>query len=220
MAHDPFSFPPIARRQNYIKTRRGSYYANYQKYRQEIREDCLGRCVYCDSHENETGGQELMQLDHFRPQMYPEFDHLKNDPNNLVWACGGCNRLKGSHWPALGTPDTVNGVQGFIDPFLDNRRAYFDVSPNGKLKALKPPAKYKIRILALNRPIKRRIRELRQIRQSSLKQLASKAQKIEDLIKHDKTMSSDTKRDLEDIALDLRKMYAQDAATFLDFSLH
>ncbi len=220
MAHDPLSFPPIARRQNYLTTQRGTYYADYQTYRQEIREDCLGRCVYCDSHENETGGQESMQLDHFRPKKYPEFDHLKNDPNNLVWACCGCNRLKSSHWPALGTPDTVSGVEGFIDPFQDNRRAYFDILPNGELQSLKPPAGYKIRLLALNRPFKRRIREFRQIQQSWLKQLASEAQKIENLVEHDKTLSSDTERSLEDIALRLRRMHDKLAATFLDFSLH
>ena len=220
MAHDPFSFPPIARRQNYIRTQRGTYYADYQTYRQEIREDCLGRCVYCDSHENETGGQESMQLDHFRPKKYPEFDTLKNDPNNLVWACCGCNRLKSSHWPALGTSNTVSGVEGFIDPFQDNRRAYFDVLINGKLQPLKPPAEYKIRLLALNRPIKRRIREFRQIRQLLLKQLASEAQRIENLVEHDKTLSSVTERSLQDIALRLRRMHDQLAATFFDFSLY
>ncbi len=220
MAHDPFSFPPIARRQNYIKTQKGTYYANYQKYKQEIREDCLGRCVYCDSHENETGGQESMQLDHFRPQMYPEFDHLKNDPNNLVWACGGCNRLKYLHWPALGTPDTVNGVEGFIDPFQDNRREYFDVLPNGKLRPLKPPAEYKIRILALNRPIKRRIREFRQIQRLLLEEFVSQIQKIEDLVEHDKTLPPTGKLTLEKHARWLRKKHDQFAATFLDFSLH
>lgn len=220
MAHDPFSFPPIARRQNYIKTQKGTYYANYQKYKQEIREDCLGRCVYCDSHENETGGQESMQLDHFRPKKYPEFDTLKNDPNNLVWACCGCNRLKSSHWPALGTPDTVKGVEGFIDPFQDNRREYFDILPNGELRPLKPPAKYKIRLLALNRPIKKRIREFRQIQRLWIEEFVSQIQKIENLVEHDKILSSAGKLTLEKHARWLRKKLDQFAATSFDFNLH
>ena len=120
MANETLFFPTLSRRCEYSKTRSGGYYADYDRYRQEIREDCLGRCVYCDTHENETGGSESMELDHFRPQIYSEFAQLSNDPHNLLWACRGCNRLKWHHWPALGTEGTVNGEEGFIDPFKEN----------------------------------------------------------------------------------------------------
>ncbi len=67
-------FPLLKRRKQYKTKRDGNYYANYNEYRQEIREDCLGRCVYCDRHENEIGGSESMKLDHFRPEKH--FTHL------------------------------------------------------------------------------------------------------------------------------------------------
>ena len=121
----------------------------------------MGRCVYCDCHENELNGPGSMNLDHFRPKKYPQFRHLVNDPYNLVWACGTCNRGKWDHWPALGTDGTVVGNEGFIDPFVENRRDYFDVSENGKLVALKAPAKYMIALLALNRQHAKMKRKMR-----------------------------------------------------------
>jgi 5-methylcytosine-specific restriction endonuclease McrA len=84
MANEPLFFPRLSRRGEYRRTRSGGYYADYSEYKQEIREDCLGRCVYCDTHENETGGAESMELDHFRPKKYPEYANLINNPHNLV----------------------------------------------------------------------------------------------------------------------------------------
>lgn len=161
MSKKSLFFPILKRRSQYRTKKNGDYYADYKEYKQEVREDCLGRCVYCDSHENELGGPSSMNLDHFRPKKYAQFRHLVNDPHNLVWACGACNRGKSDHWPALGTDGTVVGDEGFIDPFAENRHDYFEVSSNGKLVALKPPAKYMIALLALNRPhakIKRKLR--------------------------------------------------------------
>jgi 5-methylcytosine-specific restriction endonuclease McrA len=94
MHHNLF-FPRLQRRSNYSVKRTGDFY-EYSHYKQEIREDCLGRCVYCDSHENEVGGHECMELDHFKPKKYDEHKHLINHPSNLVWSCRGCNRLKTS----------------------------------------------------------------------------------------------------------------------------
>ena len=161
MSKKSLFFPILKRRPQYRTKKNGDYYADYKEYKQEVREDCLGRCVYCDSHENELGGPTSMNLDHFRPQKYPEFQHLIHDPHNLLWACGACNRGKSDHWPALGTDGTVVGNAGFIDPFVENRRDYFDVSSNGKLVALKPPAKYMTVLLALNRQHAKMKRKMR-----------------------------------------------------------
>src|SRR5438093_993552 len=108
-------FPGLTRRATYARKDDGSYY-RYERYRQEIREDCQLRCVYCDIHENECGGIESMHVDHFRPRVH--FATLANDPNNLVWTCPGCNRLKSDNWPALGTEESYVGDEGFIDPFV------------------------------------------------------------------------------------------------------
>ena len=115
MTADSLFFPMLRRRKQYRTKRDGEHFADYHRYRQEIREDCLGRCVYCDLHEHEFSGQKSMQLDHFRPEV--KFPYLANDPHNLVWACGPCNRGKWNRWPALETDDTFVDDEGFIDPF-------------------------------------------------------------------------------------------------------
>lgn len=161
MPTDSLFFPLLKRREQYRTKKNGEYYATYGEYKQEVREDCLGRCVYCDAHENELGGPTSMNLDHFRPEKYQEFKHLVNDPRNLVWACRACNRGKWDHWPALGTDGTVMGNEGFVDPFVEDRRDYFDVKSDGKLVPLKAPATYMIVLLSLNRQHAKRRRGAR-----------------------------------------------------------
>ncbi len=146
-------FPPLKRRAKY------SAYRHYKDYRQEIRADCLGRCVYCDAHENEIGGVENMTLDHFRPR--DKYSHLEHEPTNLLWACHKCNEFKKNLWPAYGTSHTVVGNKGFIDPFKENLQDYFDILPDGQLEALKTPASYMIKILKLNRTGAKKVREKR-----------------------------------------------------------
>ena len=154
-------YPIVTRRDNYSKKDNGENY-HYQHYRQEIRDDCLRRCVYCDIQETECGGEELMELEHFRPQKY--FADLSNDPHNLVYSCSGCNRLKSDHWPNdNGNIDSyvTKAGEGFLDPFSINRNEFFFVMDNGKIKDLQAPAKYMILLLALNRESRRRLREIR-----------------------------------------------------------
>ncbi len=155
MPNKPVHFPKLERRLKYPSR------SSYRAYRQEIREDCLGRCVYCDAHENEIGGREVMTLDHFRPREH--YKWLVNAPNNLVWCCTKCNELKGSKWPALGTSDTVSGNDGFIDPFAEDRNNYFEVKIDGRLEPLKVPAQYLIRLLSLNRSGLQLIRRRREL---------------------------------------------------------
>jgi len=154
MSYKSLYFPTLKRRATY------STYTNYKRYRQEIREDCLGRCVYCDAHENELGGQENMTLDHFKPKS--SFPQLTHEPLNLLWACHTCNRLKDNYWPAIGTTHTLSISQrGFIDPFKEHLNDYFDILPDGQFVALNPPAGYIIKTLKLNRSSVRIIREHR-----------------------------------------------------------
>ena len=154
-------FPNLPSRNNYKKKRNGNYYSDYSLYREAIRMDCLGRCVYCDIHENENGGQANMHIDHFRPK--EKFPHLRSNPNNLNWSCAECNNLKSDHWPSENPDSTINGDQGFIDPFTESRRDYFKVATNGELIPLKAPASYKIELLALNREYRKRMRKNRLI---------------------------------------------------------
>lgn len=153
-------FPTLTRNGGYPIKSDGSCYA-YAHYREHIAADCQRRCVYCDARENEVGGAEAMQLDHFRPESFSEFEHLINDPLNLHYACARCNLWKSNHWPARGTPDTHDGINGFVDPFAEDRSHYFGVKPDGQIDPLSPPAKYILDLLHLQREFLRKLREKR-----------------------------------------------------------
>lgn len=62
MLEERLFFPLLKRREQYSVKRDGKYYADYSRYKEEIRVDCLGRCVYCDTHENELNAQALWLL--------------------------------------------------------------------------------------------------------------------------------------------------------------
>jgi hypothetical protein len=153
-------FPALTRRDAYSVKANGEFYI-YSHYKTEIAEDCQHRCVYCDVEADEVGGAEAMQLDHFRPESFPEFELLINDPRNIHYACGRCNLWKSDLWPARDTNSTHNGSEGFVDPFAEDRRSYFEVKPDGAIQPLQVPASYMIRLLRLDREFLRKLRELR-----------------------------------------------------------
>ena len=146
-------YPDIERRVDYPTKTDGSYYV-YGHYRAEITEDCQSRCVYCDITVQEHGG-EGMQLDHFKPREL--FNHLENDPNNLVLACPGCNRLKSSHWPQ----EESIGLNGFLDPFAKNRISWYQICQGGEIGHTNSATAFKIEKLHLNRPARVQIRRKR-----------------------------------------------------------
>ena len=171
---DRVFFPVLARREAYSVKANGNFYA-YSHYRAEVAEDCKHRCVYCDAHADDAGGAEAMQLDHFRPESFPEFTHLVNDPGNLHYACGRCHLWKSDCWPARGTDETHNGTEGFVNPFSEDRLHYFEVGLDGTIRALRPPAAYMIRLLRLDREYLRKLREYRQLKaawQSRVRELS------------------------------------------------
>lgn len=160
-------FGPLKRRPKYSAKADGSFYSFVyfrEHFRQEIIDDCGGRCVYCDCHEAEVGGREAMEVDHFRPWSRPKFAHLKDDPNNFHHGCPRCNRLKGAHWPSTKPDASHDGRVGFVDPFADSRSEFFAVNDDGSLACLKNPAAYIASLLQLDRPLLRRLRLRRLLR--------------------------------------------------------
>ncbi len=143
-------------------------YAHYRAhYHHEIAEDCAERCVYCDSHEGEVGGRDAMQIDHFRPHSRAEFEHLKDVPTNFHHSCARCNNWKRAKWPSTASNHCHDGRAGFVDPFTDDRRRYFEILPDGEVRGLNPVGNYLIRLFALNRPFLRLLR-LRRILRAQL----------------------------------------------------
>jgi hypothetical protein len=154
-------FYPTLKRSGFYPTKNDGSYYSYRYYREHIAKDCRHRCVYCDAKEDEVGGAESMQLDHFRPESFPEFENLINDPLNLHYACSRCNLWKLNNWPARGTPHTHDGTCGFVDPFVENRLDYFVVRSDGRIEPLRHPGKYVIGLLHLEREFMRKLREKR-----------------------------------------------------------
>ena len=138
-------FPKLVRRSPYPTKSR------YREYRSEIRDDCQCRCVYCNIHHDDIGGEEVMTIDHFRPKdKYPQ---LENDPTNLLWACHTCNHQKDNDWPAYQHNNgTIYQKRGYIDPFATDRDTYFVIhTDSGEIHPRQPPAAYMIKKLNLNR---------------------------------------------------------------------
>lgn len=184
--------------------RSASEYYSYDHFRQhyhhEIAEDCAERCVYCDSHEDEVGGREATQIDHFRPHSLPEFEHLKDVPTNFHHSCARCNNWKRAKWPSKNPDAPHDGRVGFIDPFNDDRRHYFEVQSDGELRAIHPVGDYLIKLFALNRPFLR-LQRLRRILRAQIKDLAnSRLPEWEAAARGEGTMTR------EEVAADLLKV--------------
>ena len=159
-------YEPLKRRDQYeTKPADGGFYG-YSRYRTAIAEDCNYRCVYCDCHEDSVGGREAMEMDHFRPWNKKfgiagemKFEHLENEPGNLVHACGACNGFKWVHWPTEDPDLAYDNEKGWIEPFVECRADFLKVQGDGTVTDLKAPAKYQIKKLRLNRPLLKRLRE-------------------------------------------------------------
>lgn len=65
-----------------------------QEDREIVRRAYNQRCGYCGVREEEAGSE--FEIDHFRPRSVGGGD----EPENLVYCCTACNRLKGDFWPA------------------------------------------------------------------------------------------------------------------------
>jgi hypothetical protein len=215
MNKDDVFFPMLKRQSSYPKNHHGGFLSNYSKYKQHIRQDCLGRCVYCDSHENENGGAENMNLDHFRPKSLTRFTHLTNNPVNLVWSCGGCNRLKGNHWPDENSDESIIGEVGFIDPFITNYKEYFNIKDDGCFIPKKPPAQYMLGVLALNRPSKQKIRELRLMKLDIVSQISKQIEELRAVLS---TVDGESKIKIEGVIQSLSAIQ-KEIFGMLDFQL-
>ena len=128
-------------------------YGQYQRYKNDLRQDFDFRCAYCDIHEAEWGGYRHFHIDHLRPKRL--FPWLQAEYSNLLYSCDICNCYKGSDWPSdRPTPETP----GYLDPCLYDFDSYFVVLDDGTVEAKEEAPRYMVEALHLNR------RQLRQLR--------------------------------------------------------
>ena len=67
---------------------------DYKRYRPWLRDEFSFRCVYCLEREVWRDMRDRMHIDHFVSQAIRK--DLKCDYSNLLYACPGCNKLKGT----------------------------------------------------------------------------------------------------------------------------
>jgi hypothetical protein len=99
-------------------------------------------CGYCGVSEIEVGS--LLEIDHFKPLSHGGSDDL----GNLVYACTGCNRVKGDYWPADDTSPHLH----LLHPEHDNLAAHVAETDDGRLVGLTQQGWFHIHWLRLNRP--------------------------------------------------------------------
>jgi len=102
-----------------------------------------GRCGYCTVHESEAGTE--LEIDHFQPRAAGGSD----DPNNLVYCCTTCNRLKGDFWPEI---DPLTTTRRLLHPTRDELTAHLREELDGRIVARTETGAFHLDRLRLNRP--------------------------------------------------------------------
>lgn len=127
----------------------------YTEYRQTLREECCFTCVYCDLTENEIGGANSFEIDHYAPAS--KFPNLKCTYSNLLYSCNFCNRSKGAYWAS---DDQKAKGEYFLSPYLHDLDCHLDKA-QPKWLALSDAGIWNIRRLSLASDTLQKIRSRR-----------------------------------------------------------
>lgn len=208
-----FYYPPLFRQDIsvYYKNNNEFYLTyNCKKNYDNIAKDCQYRCVYCDAHINECGG-EPFSLDHFRPSdvFSDKFNGILSiHPFNLHLSCQKCNVLKTNDWK--GCRSTIDGVTyisklGYLDRFKVDIASYIDVDENGMVHSINSngPGEYMILKLLLNRTNRVYLRKRRVVREKAdriLKLLINKQIEIFNDSTLNKMSSDDKLKEIEKLS--------------------
>ncbi|MCI0487047.1 MAG: HNH endonuclease [Blastocatellia bacterium] len=117
--------------------------ANISKRRKAIRRAYNYCCGYCGVKEEDAGSE--LEIDHFRPRSAGGGD----EPDNLVYCCPTCNRIKGDFWP---TDEQLALSHRLLHPRNDDSTAHLRQEENGRLTALTEIGAFHLTRLRLNRP--------------------------------------------------------------------
>lgn len=123
----------------------------YSDWKEQIANECDSQCVYCALHERQFGGRRYAHIDHFRPKSRAEFEKLRNEIQNLYFACAVCNCFKSDDWPA--EPKDDHSVDAFIDPSDFDFNEIFTVAAGTyEVSSAYRAGAYVVEKLFLNRP--------------------------------------------------------------------
>nr|DAO28066.1 MAG TPA: CRISPR-associated endonuclease [Caudoviricetes sp.] len=210
-----FYYPSLVRQDIAIYYKvEGEFYATYncEKNYINISKDCQFRCVYCDAHVDECGGEHF-SLDHFRPMdvFSDKFDGvLKVHPFNLHLSCQKCNVLKTNDW--RGCQDTIDGATyisrlGYIDRFKEDISKYIKVDENGFVISIdnNGPGDYMIRKMLLNRTNRVYLRKRRVVKDKAERVLKLLLQKQEDILRSDEMNIDELKKEIQKLQSLLRR---------------
>lgn len=107
------------------------------------------RCAYCLTPDDRLGGEEAMEVDHFRPRRYADLIFAWS---NLYYSCRTCNNHKGDH----PTQDEESQGLRFVDPCAEDPDEHFRLTRDPKFGDYcrvvpSPAAEYTVFQLRFNR---------------------------------------------------------------------
>lgn len=100
----------------------------YSEWKPLLRKESECRCVYCSLHDARFGGERNFHVEHFRPKSnknFPAFAALKDDYDNLYYACAVCNTFKSNSWFDVEEGDWTK--KHFPDPSIFDYCDFFEI---------------------------------------------------------------------------------------------
>lgn len=88
MATEGFAYPKT----KHVRRHGPAGYADYESYRDWLRDEFSFRCLFCLNREQWGKGRYGYHLDHWLPVTLAP--HLRLDYDNLVYACSHCNQIR------------------------------------------------------------------------------------------------------------------------------
>ena len=119
--------------------------------RELVRERANARCEYCRLPYEEFAAATWFVVEHIRPQSeFHEDDPLRDDPENLAWACPRCNGYKLNKTQAI-DPETKE-LCTLFDPRKERWEDHFVAQPSGLIAGRTPKGRATREALQLDAP--------------------------------------------------------------------
>lgn len=119
--------------------------------RKFVKERANARCEYCRIPEEEFAAATSFVVEHIRPRSeFHEDDPLRDDPENLAWACPLCNSHKWAKTQAL-DPETGE-LCSLFDPRKERWEDHFFAQSSGHIYGKTPMGRATLDVLQLDAP--------------------------------------------------------------------